>query len=198
MGEHPHMPLLATGDLRDLSVGQPLAPEIDRLPLWRRQQQEQRTDMRGKVASLGRRGRIGLAVVRLGRTMWLCLGLGIDEGPLTTCPPQMIEGFVAADPVEPRGDAAVEPVVPLLAQLHERMLHGVPGEIEITEQPSRIAKQWQLVRIDRLEDPLAGIAARLHGSLLGRIPGFRQDNGGGAGSLQAEPVVRMLRMRHTA
>lgn len=40
VGEHPHMPLLATGDLRDLPVGQPLAPEIDCLPLWRRQKEE--------------------------------------------------------------------------------------------------------------------------------------------------------------
>ena len=41
MGQHADMPLLPAGDLGDLAVGEPLAPEVDRLALRRRQILEQ-------------------------------------------------------------------------------------------------------------------------------------------------------------
>jgi hypothetical protein len=45
------------------------------------------------------------------------------------------------------------------AELHERVLHRVGGQIDVAEQPPRVPQQRQLVEIDGLHDPAVGFAA---------------------------------------
>lgn len=79
----------------------------------------------------------------------------------------------------------------LPAELHERVLDGVGGEVGVAEQPPGIPHEWQLVGIDGRQDPALPVmcgfhAAALGGSVAGLEPGRpgHEDDGGGAIPLQ--------------
>ena len=60
VGEDADVPLLAAGDLGDLSVGKTLAPEFDRLGLGGRKLGEEPMEAGGEIVRLGDERRVGL------------------------------------------------------------------------------------------------------------------------------------------
>ena len=99
MREHADMPFRAAGDRGDLLRGEPLAPQVDRLPLRRRQLAEQVAEVGSELPMLGDRGRI--AAGRALRPRGVRFILQLDQRPLAAGPAQVIEGPIAADAEQP-------------------------------------------------------------------------------------------------
>jgi hypothetical protein len=64
-----------------------------------------------------------------------------------------IEREVPAHGEQPRRDMTLDPHVILPAQPKERLLHDVPGRLEVAEEPFRIANQGPLVERQRFDHP---------------------------------------------
>lgn len=65
-----------------------------------------------------------------------------------------VERQVPADREQPRRQMSIHPRRVLSTQPEEGLLDDVPGRLRVAEQPRRVADQWPLVAIERVNHPL--------------------------------------------
>lgn len=66
----------------------------------------------------------------------------------------LVERQVPAHREQPRRHMPVDPRRILPAQPQERLLHDIPGRVEVAQEPFRIADQRLLMELQRVDDPL--------------------------------------------
>ncbi len=80
--------------------------------------------------------------------------------PTALAAPEHVQGAVAADGVEPLGEAVVDFCWRLVAEAEEGELDDVAGVVETACQPLGIPQQPTLILVECVENPLAMVGLR--------------------------------------
>lgn len=166
MYQNPHTDFTARKHLGDFPVGQSLSPQVDRLPLCRRQVGQQPPQFRRQVALL-RTGRRINAIASDHVTIELLYSRKcVLSAPL----PDQVHRAIAADGEEPRGHVWPNVDFPLVAEAQKRMLHHVPRCFVVTVQQARnITQEPRLERIECGQNPLAMMSVGTHKRLASPV-----------------------------